>query len=284
MERPEGPAAPERRDALRERLIARFATWLDGILAGEAPPAGLAPEIIEELERDPDIGQAAVPDERCDLYGVWAGLTSLAQEVKLEGRAFKELSEKTAPIADLAARADAALRGHAEALAEARRIAEDGAREAERRARKELAGHLIDVRDRLKRGLEVARDHLEARDRQDLRGGGRWWERLLPRRPDSSREIIDAFEKGYAMALERLEETLAGLGIREIECIGRPFDPRRMAAAEVEETDRVEEGTVIGIHRPGYLWDGETLRAAQVKVARMPARAAAAAPGGEGEE
>ncbi|MBN1417745.1 MAG: nucleotide exchange factor GrpE [Planctomycetes bacterium] len=282
MEGSRGQRSPQERDALRERWLARFAVWLDGVLADEPPPAGIAPEILEELERDPDVGRAAEPDARCDRYGMWAGLISLVQEVKLEGRAFKDLAEKVAPLGDLGTRVDAALRAHVEALAEMRRFAEEGSREAERRARKDLLGALIDVRDRLKRGLEVARDHISSRDEREAAGGARWWERFFPRRAEPSRDVIEAFERGYEMALERAEEALAGLGIREIECIGRPFDPRRMAAAEVEETDRVAEGTVLGIHRAGYLWDGETLRPAQVKVARAPG-AAEAAPGTEGE-
>ena len=32
-------------------------------------------------------------DRRCDFYALWAGMTALTQEVKLQGRAFKELND-----------------------------------------------------------------------------------------------------------------------------------------------------------------------------------------------
>ena len=41
-----------------------------------------------------------------------------------------------------------------------------------------------------------------------------------------------------------------------------------MTAVEVEETDAVPEGTVVGVFRGGYEWEGQMYRPAQVKVAR----------------
>jgi molecular chaperone GrpE (heat shock protein) len=43
-----------------------------------------------------------------------------------------------------------------------------------------------------------------------------------------------------------------------------------MTAVEVEETAVVPEGTVMGVYRNGYEWEGEVYRPAQVKVARSP--------------
>ena len=53
-----------------------------------------------------------------------------------------------------------------------------------------------------------------------------------------------------------------------IECVGEPFDPRRMNAVDVEETDRAAEGTVVFVYRAGYEWNGELYRPAQVRVAK----------------
>jgi molecular chaperone GrpE len=79
---------------------------------------------------------------------------------------------------------------------------------------------------------------------------------------------VDALQQGYRMTLERLEESLADLGVKPIPCEGQPFDPVRMVAADVLETDEVEDGTVVEVYRNGYEWNGETFRAAQVRVAR----------------
>jgi len=58
--------------------------------------------------------------------------------------------------------------------------------------------------------------------------------------------------------------------VQPIECEGRPFDPRRMNAVDVEETGRAAEGTVLFVYRAGYEWNGELYRPAQVRVAKRP--------------
>lgn len=269
------------RGAFRAQLLKRFSTWLDGTLAEESPPDGIAPRILAELEEAFDLSEAESLDDRCDMRALWSALTALVQEVKLQGRAFKELADRMAPLRDLFSRIEAVREAHAEALSEARRMARealsaregrhrDEVREAERRSRKELLEHLLDLRDRLGRGLEVSRSHLQGtRTRPPRTPLGR----LLRGRRDALRaavEAVGALQEGYGMALEHLDEKLRELGVSEIECTGGTFDPHTMCAAEVEETERVPEGTVLEVLRPGYLWGEMLLRAAQIKVARAP--------------
>jgi molecular chaperone GrpE len=272
----------EGKEPLRDHLIRRFATWLDGVLAAEAPPAGVAAEILAELEREVDVEETASLDARSDMQGLWSALTALVQEIKLEGRAFRDLNENLEPLGAIGTRAEDALRAHGEALAEARRIAdrafassaereEAAMRQAERRGRRELIVLLLDLRDRLRRGLQIARGQQQAVPRP---AGGSWLGRLLRRSPETSRESkaagerVAALERGYSMTLERLDDGLAELGVTEVQCAGRPFDPRLMSAVKVEETDRVAGGTVLELYRAGYLWNDELLRTAQVKVSR----------------
>ena len=49
------------------------------------------------------------------------------------------------------------------------------------------------------------------------------------------------------LGLERLSEALGDCGVREIACEGRPFDPQRMTAVDVEETDAVADGIVLEV-------------------------------------
>jgi len=72
-------------------ILQRFEQWLDDALATEDPPAGIDGEILEALAAD-DKGNGE-PDRRCDSYALWAAMTALTQEVKLQGRAFKELND-----------------------------------------------------------------------------------------------------------------------------------------------------------------------------------------------
>jgi molecular chaperone GrpE len=85
-------------------------------------------------------------------------------------------------------------------------------------------------------------------------------------------EILAALSQGYSLTLDRLDQALLDLHVSAIVCRGQSFDPQRMTAIEIEETDTVPEGTVVQIYRNGYEWEGEVYRPAQVKVARPPQR------------
>ncbi len=82
----------------RDEILRRFAAWLDSVLGTEDPPQGLPAELLSSLMAEPQ----PVNDGRSDLYSVWAAVTALTQEVRLQGRSFKQLSESLAPISTLA--------------------------------------------------------------------------------------------------------------------------------------------------------------------------------------
>lgn len=231
----------------REEILRRFETWLDEALASEEPPQGVAAEILAEL----DSGNAG--DTNCgpDLYSMQAALTALTQEIKLQSRTFKQLSETIAsPIAP----------------------PEETPRAAERRAQREMLYVLLDLRDRLQRGLHSAQD---ARRRMQLELSG-WKNRLLRRisgggqSGSAATDAIAALEKGYELSTRRLDEALDQFRVREIEAEGQQFNSSMMSAVDLEETGDAPEGAVLEVYRPGYEWEGEVFRAAEVKVARAP--------------
>ena len=211
----------------RGEILQRFEQWLDGAMAGEDPPPGIPAGILD--------GEAAPAESSpSDWHTIWAAMTTLTQEVKLQGRAFKQLSETLAA-------------------------------EAERRGRQESLGGLLEMRERLLRGLEGMRG------RGELRPG--FLDRIFARRwreVEHSLNVVRALEDGYRLSLSHLDDLLSRFQVRAIECEGRPFDPRRMNAVDAEETDRAAEGTVLFVYREGYEWNGELYRPAQVRVAKRP--------------
>jgi molecular chaperone GrpE len=238
----------------RDQILRRFEEWLDGALAAEAPPSGIDAEILSALSGE----GAEQMERRCDAYSLWAAVTALTQEVKLQGRAFKELDEtigsQTTRVAE-------------EMRAIYRERERDLQREAERRSRREILGALIDLRDRLGRGLETVRSSAAV-----VSSGVRvrWLARLVSN-PDAAAATLAALAKGYELSLERLDQTLQEFNAREIQCQGEPFDPRRMNSIDKEESNAVPEGTVLEVYRSGYEWNGEVFRPAQVKVSCAPA-------------
>jgi molecular chaperone GrpE len=252
----------------REEIVRRFEALLDAALSSENPPAGIDADILESVLNDsPDRAAKDRDNARaCDLYALWAAMTALTQEIKLQGRAFQELNRtltaQTEKIADelraVYAERERALR-----------------REMERRSRKDVLGALIDLRDRLARGRESARVREEEIATADRDG---WLPRMLGRAfsrqsAGAAAAAVDALIRGYELGIERLDQTLDEFNAREIRCQGESFDPRRMNAIDSEESATVAPGTVIEVYRSGYEWDGEVFRPAQVKVSRPPSGA-----------
>jgi molecular chaperone GrpE len=238
----------------RDQILRRFEQWLDEALAAEEPPGGIDGEILSGLAAGGE-GNAEL-DRSCDSYALWAAMTALTQEVKLQGRAFKELNDtlgsQPSRIGD-----------------EMRAAYREREREVERRCRREILSALIDLRDRLERGLESVH---EGAAEISKAASASWLRRLIDNSgKDRAAGMLNALSKGYELCVERLDQTLDEFNAREIRCEGQPFDPRRMNAIDRAESSAVPEGTVLEVYRSGYEWNGEVFRPAQVKVSSAPA-------------
>jgi molecular chaperone GrpE len=211
----------------RDDILRRLEARLDAALAREDAPRG----IPEELLAGDDGG---VEESAVDRFRMWAAITALTQEVKLQGRGFKQLSDTLA-------------------------------REQEVRSRKEWLDGLLELRERLLRGVEAS---AEREKMQPV-----FWDRLFRRRWEQVRhalDVVEAMDQGYRLSLKSLDDLLTRFEVRPIECKGEPFDPRLMSAVDVEETLDAPEGTVLAVYRTGYEWNGAVYRTAQVRVARAP--------------
>lgn len=262
---------------LRRQLVSRFEAWLDEALSDESPPQGLDAEILAQLQGD-EGPQTSAGLPQVDQYSLWSAMVSLAGEIKLQGRAFKQVSESLAPVQDLADKLGPVLEAHREAIEAARAIAQDARslrqdrdeqimRTAHEAACREFLDLLLDVCGRLDRGLASAGAHLEAARAQAAAG---WFARLRGRGEQARglAEAAEALVKGNELSLDQLRESLDRLGVHPIECQGEAFDPERMKAVDVAEASDAPEGTVLAVYRAGYEWQGHVYRLAEVKVAR----------------
>ncbi len=279
-------AEAKTKEALKILILQRFAKWLDDVLTEEKPLEGVAAELLSELYDGRDSDTTGLPEGTYDLHSTWSALTALTQEIKLQGRAFKQLSDKMEPFAGLDASIDRLLAAHREALSDARRIAEEGRtdrtqreselkREAHDRVRRELIGIIVEIRERLILGQRSARESQQKLN--EHRNSGRLDKFTISKfffgkTADKNHlsDIVNSLKKGYRMGLDRIDEALQQLGVSEIICEGKPFDPRKMNAVDVEETAEVPDGIVLEVYRTGYMIDTNVLQPARVKVARGP--------------
>ncbi len=256
----------------RDHLVAGFAAWLDEILQDESPPEGLPAELLAEIAA----GGGETTGDEPDLYRLQSAMTALAQEVKLQGRAFDRLGSSLGGITELPGAVEAALASHHEAVQTALLHVRTGKsargdREAVQQARRELRLDMLevqmDLRDRLLRGLAACEDHLA---RAKHATAASWMLRLWGGPLDELIAATEALHEGSTLALQRLDQHLAESGVSELPCAGRPFDPTCMRAVAVEAGEGWRPGEVIEVLRRGYRDGDEILRHAEVRVAGNP--------------
>jgi molecular chaperone GrpE len=252
----------------RARLLSQFERWLDSALAEEAPPEGVTANLLTAL----DSGETLPPVEgSSDLYSLWSAMTALTQEVKIQSRTFRQLNDTLTTKLESMVQA-------AQGTPGAPPIAgEEGASHpvagAEKKLEKNQLDLLLDLHDRLDRGLRSVRQaatQLRVVPRRSLLSR---WLGAGKAELRQTQDTLTALEKGYTLTLQRVDQALEDSHLYPIHCAGQIFDPHRMTAVELEETDAVPEGTVVATYSDGYEWNGQLYRAAQVKVARPLANA-----------
>jgi len=172
--------------------------------------------------------------------------------------------------------------GDAEQSAEAKSIAADTER-ADAEVTK-LASDLEDLRQTLLRrqaDFDNYRKRIEKERAEDSkRATARVIEGLIP--------VIDGFEhalaahreaeyenyrKGFELIYKQLLEHVTRLGAERIEPLGRAFDPHLHQAMDRTETREHEDGAILQVFQPGYVFHGRVLRPAMVRVAVRPSGA-----------
>lgn len=81
------------------------------------------------------------------------------------------------------------------------------------------------------------------------------------------------YRRGFELIYKQLVENVAKLGAERVEPVGKPFDPHMHQAVDRRETVDHEDGTVLQVFQPGYVFHGRVLRPAMVGVAVHPAAA-----------
>ena len=141
-----------------------------------------------------------------------------------------------------------------------------------------LAADLQDLRQTLLRrqaDFENYRKRIEKERAEDSkRATARLLEALIP--------IVDGFEhalaahrepaydnyrKGFELIYKQLLDNLSKLGVERIEPLGQRFDPHLHQAMDRTETSEAEDGTILQVYQPGYVFHGRVLRPAMVRVA-----------------
>jgi molecular chaperone GrpE len=84
------------------------------------------------------------------------------------------------------------------------------------------------------------------------------------------------YRRGFELIYKQLLDNVTKLGAERVDPVGKPFDPHLHQAMDRTETTEEEDGTVLQVFQPGYVFHGRVLRPAMVRVAVHPAAASKA--------
>jgi len=76
----------------------------------------------------------------------------------------------------------------------------------------------------------------------------------------------DKYMEGYKMIYTNMLSILKNVGVTEIDCLHKPFDPKTMEAVLTENIIEEEQGVVLDVLQKGYMYKDKLLRPAMVKV------------------
>jgi molecular chaperone GrpE len=203
------------------------------------------------LDTLPDAPEADAVGRRTDLYTLFAELVALKNEVRLESRQVKTAFDEFRAVFET-------LQASQTQLGDELKRAHDAVPEQQRAALKPLLLELVELRDRFEAGLRVLNQYRPTR-----------WVRWLGRRR-RERDLLQAVAQGQDISLRRLNQLLNAQQVVALDAEGKLLDPHTMRAAELDQRSDLANGIVTEELRRGYLWQGELLRLAEVKVNRRP--------------
>lgn len=98
-------------------------------------------------------------------------------------------------------------------------------------------------------------------------------DRVLDHVPPDATEAVRNLAQGVELVRKSLLAALEKFGLKEVDAMGRPFDPVHHEAIATIESEVCEPGHVVAVHRKGYWLDDRLLRPAMVTVAREAEKA-----------
>jgi molecular chaperone GrpE len=201
-------------------------------------------EWLESAADDGDAPEDA--GETADLFAVFVELAGLRSEVRTESRLVKDALDQFRGVFETLQASQATLQRE---LDRARAETRDQAQAALR----PLLLDVIDVRDRILAALAFSAN---ARPR---------WPRRLWQRDGAG---AAGWQEGLRMTLRRLDQLLLDRRVVAAGLLGQPFDARLARVVGTRPDASATAGTVVEEVRPGFLWDGQVLRTAEVIVSK----------------
>lgn len=92
------------------------------------------------------------------------------------------------------------------------------------------------------------------------------FERAISMDDNNFGDETSKFLEGFRMVYNQTKKLLETFEVKEIDCIGKEFDPTYAQAVVVEKDETKEAGVVLEVLQKGYTYKDRILRTAMVKV------------------
>ena len=92
------------------------------------------------------------------------------------------------------------------------------------------------------------------------------FERAISMDDNNFGDQISKFLEGFRMVYNQTKSLLEKFEVKEIDCLGKEFDPTYEQAVVVDKDETKESGVVLEVLQKGYTYKDRVLRIAMVKV------------------
>lgn len=129
-----------------------------------------------------------------------------------------------------------------------------------------MAADFDNTRKRLAREKEVLLKYAEENLLRELLPGMDNLERAMEQARETGN--LEGLLEGLEMTRAGLLETLEKFGVKQVSCIGEPFDPNFHEALAMEPSSSIAANHVMMEYQKGYAYKDRLLRAAKVIVSK----------------
>ena len=92
------------------------------------------------------------------------------------------------------------------------------------------------------------------------------FERAIGMDDDNLEDEVSKFLEGFKLMYKQINDLLEKFEVKEIDCLGKEFDPALEQAVVVDHDETKESGVVTVVLQKGYMYKDRVLRTAMVKV------------------
>ena len=208
-------------------------------------------ELLEDFQKylDQSDLESIATNAQPDLKTLLSELTGLKTEVKVETRQFKNTLDTLSTALTSVQEDNKSL--SAERAENLQRLEKQHAE-----TMRTMLLDFIDIYDRLAIGGDILQNYRPVKS-------------LFKNSRKKDIHFIKRFAQGQVMTVKRLDQLLQRYQVSPIDCVGELLDPVTMRAVETSCFPKLENGMVLEELRKGFMYQGQVLRLAEVRVNKI---------------